>query len=381
MATIQNKKPTIEEALSEFYKLKSKYENDYNDKYIIPIVKNVKKNARQKRIDFSKLPLRPCINCGRNVGSIFSIKTHEDLKRTFSVKCGDAKEPCSLNILFHYSNRTLYEDTINELLASMEQLKTDIIKEKNNALFFVKDIGKNERGNEKIDRFEEITAELKRTAGLVGSLIEQNILQTDNPVRIEETRKLIYNFNTNYVRPFKTMIERYSQYDSDADITESLRFYTEEMTKILEEIRGLKYHINDVEYDENTRIYTLFQKKNTLEDMEYFYEGDDDVVHFVRGNALYGNAVKQRKKRQQIEEQNKDVIEEEEEENVEEQNKDVIEEEEENVEEEMKKSNFKVNSKTGKKRDQLKPQNKTTKVRRIDRRIQLAEDSQESPLI
>ena len=104
-------------------------------------------------------------------------------------------------------------------------------------------------------------------------------------------------------------------------------------------------------------------------------------MDFVRGNALYGNAVKQRKKRQQIEEQNKDVIEEEEEENVEEQNKDVIEEEEENVEEEMKKSNFKVNSKTGKKRDQLKPQNKTTKVRRIDRRIQLAEDSQESPLI
>ena len=35
MATIQKQKenPTIEEALSEFYKLKSKYENDYKEKY------------------------------------------------------------------------------------------------------------------------------------------------------------------------------------------------------------------------------------------------------------------------------------------------------------------------------------------------------------
>jgi len=383
-------KPTIEEALEEFYKLKSKYENDYKEKYLVPIVKNIKKNARQKRVDYSKLPLHPCINCGRNVGSIFSIKQHDaELKRTYSIKCGDSKEPCPLNILFHYSNRSLYEDTINELLTSMEELKTDIIKEKNNALFF-------SNGNP-LDRFEEITAELKRTAELVGSLIEQNILQTDNPVRAEETRKLIYKFNTNYVRPFKTMIDRYSQYSSEVDITEATRFYTEEMIKIIEEIQRLKFHINNVEYDDVKKTFTLIQKKNTLEDKEYFYGGDDDVVHFVKGNSLYGHALKQKKRtKNAIEEQRQREQEQEEQEKQEEQR---LQEEQEEIRKipkiKIKKARATATVKNKNKQiiteekplspikaDELNVQrhNKTAKVRRIDRRLQLVEDSQESPI-
>jgi len=289
----------------------------------------------------------------------------------------------------------------------MEELKTDIIKEKNNALFF-------SNGNP-LDRFEEITAELKRTAELVGSLIEQNILQTDNPVRAEETRKLIYKFNTNYVRPFKTMIDRYSQYSSEVDITEATRFYTEEMIKIIEEIQRLKFHINNVEYDDVKKTFTLIQNKNTLEDKEYFYGGDDDVVHFVKGNSLYGHALKQKKRtknaieekrqRDREEEQGEQREEEQGEQREEEQGKQ--REEEQGVQEEIRKTpkikikkaktmatatvknkNKQIIADTEEKQlspikaDELNVQrhNKTAKVRRIDRRLQLVEDSQESPI-
>lgn len=58
------------EAINEFYRLKDKYENSYHEKYIKPIIKS-NKSKKEKRIEFSRLPKNECINCKRNVGTIF----------------------------------------------------------------------------------------------------------------------------------------------------------------------------------------------------------------------------------------------------------------------------------------------------------------------
>jgi len=61
------------EAINEFYRLKDKYENSYYEKYVKPIVKS-NKSKREKRLEFSRLPKHECINCKRNVGTLFNIK-------------------------------------------------------------------------------------------------------------------------------------------------------------------------------------------------------------------------------------------------------------------------------------------------------------------
>jgi hypothetical protein len=70
-------KLSVNEAMNEYYKLKSKYETDYQEKYIKPILKANDKSKREKRLEYQKLPKAECINCRRNVGSIFTIKKDE----------------------------------------------------------------------------------------------------------------------------------------------------------------------------------------------------------------------------------------------------------------------------------------------------------------
>ena len=63
------------EAINEFYRLKNKYENEYYEKYVKPIIRS-NKSKREKRVEFSRLPKHECINCKRNVGTIFTITSN-----------------------------------------------------------------------------------------------------------------------------------------------------------------------------------------------------------------------------------------------------------------------------------------------------------------
>ena len=99
----QNISPT--EAINEFYRLKDKYENGFYEKYVKPIL-NKNKSKREKKVEFSKLPKQECINCKRNVGTLFSIRSDiENNIKIFTAKCGDIENPCPLDIQINYGIR------------------------------------------------------------------------------------------------------------------------------------------------------------------------------------------------------------------------------------------------------------------------------------
>ena len=52
----KKEKATIDEVLNEYYKLKSKYEDNFHDKYIKPILRSEGKSKREKRLEYQKLP-------------------------------------------------------------------------------------------------------------------------------------------------------------------------------------------------------------------------------------------------------------------------------------------------------------------------------------
>jgi hypothetical protein len=90
---------SVNDAFNEYYKLKNKYETNYNkDKQ--KIIKSKTMSWKEKRSEFKQLKPK-CINCLRPVGTIFSIKhsgnSNDDFRELKAI-CGSLTEPCTLNI-------------------------------------------------------------------------------------------------------------------------------------------------------------------------------------------------------------------------------------------------------------------------------------------
>jgi len=259
------------EAINEFYRLKEKYESVYYEKYVKPIIQS-DKSKREKRVEYSKLPKHECINCKRHVGTIFKISSNQtELLKTFMVKCGDFQDPCPLDIQINYAFRDQFDKLIKEGLEKIESIKLQIIKEKNNALFFSKNV---------VSIFDKITQELKSETEFTGFIIETNLFRNDNPETRDLLKKKIDEFGKGYIIPFKQMIKEYMDTSNELILNQATNFYINEMLLKLKEIQLLKYKVNIVEFD-NT--YKLIQLPNSLESNEFFSGGDDKVIKFVKG--------------------------------------------------------------------------------------------------
>jgi hypothetical protein len=259
------------EAIDEFYRLKDKYENGYYEKYIKPIIKN-NKSKREKRVEFSRLPKHECINCKRNVGTIFSISS-EKLIKHFKAKCGDIESPCPLDIQIDYSFRVKMDKEIINGLHNIEDVKLDIIKEKNNAIFFNKKV---------LDIFNDLTEYLKLETENTGVVIETNLIRNDNPEKNIILKKTIDEFGKGFILPFKQMVKEFDETNNELILNQAVKFYVNEMIPKLKEIHLLKYDVNMVEFDEINNIYRLIQLPNSLESNEFFYS-NDQVIKFIRG--------------------------------------------------------------------------------------------------
>lgn len=272
--TETNTKLTPIEAINEFYKLKSKYETGYYEKYVKPIIV-CNQSKREKRVAYSKLPKHECINCKRNVGTIWDIKSvHTDDIKYYKAKCGDLENPCPLDIQINYSFRELMDKSISTGLSQIENIKMEIIKEKNNALFFNKDV---------VDLFDTLTEDLKLETEHTGYVIETNILKNDNPDKKMALKQTINEFGKEFVLPFKQMVKEYFETDNEIILNNAVSFYVNEMLPKLREIQVLKYDINAIEFDEDTNIYTLIQRPNSLESNEFYYKNEDAVIKFAKG--------------------------------------------------------------------------------------------------
>jgi hypothetical protein len=277
---MQSEELSTNEALNEFYRMKTKYEDYVNSKYISPLINNQTMSKKEKRQAYAKLPKPECINCKRNVGTIFSVNEDKNVVfRVFTVKCGDIVQPCPLNIVINYSIREQIDRSIERDLKEIDKIKLDIIKEKNNLLFFSNDL----TSESTMDNFNKLTDKLKDLSSMVGYFIEKNILINNNPVKRDILKKTIDEFGKEMLLPFKKLITEFNEKGNDQIIVEAVRFYKEEMLPKLNEILNLKYDINMVEYDDLTREYKLIQLPHSLQNNEYFDQEDDKVVSFVKG--------------------------------------------------------------------------------------------------
>jgi hypothetical protein len=289
MSTEKNPQEEISEVLNEFYNLKKKYERTYYEKYIKKILKSTNKSNKEKRLERAGLSKPECVNCGRNVGTIFSIIGDEvNDRRNFTVICGDVKDPCPLNIRFSYGNTFTYESQIEQLTKLLDKNKREIVWAKNNALF-----GYNTPSmiNE---IFKEVTEEIKETTNVTGFLIEKNILVNHNPAKKELLNKLQDELQKEYMVPYKEFMQKFIQEDNVDFCKEAVELYVNEIIPKLKEIQSLKYGVNVVEYDNDTNTFHLIQRPNTLDSLEY-KTNDDQITSFVKGVAYKKSSKKTQK--------------------------------------------------------------------------------------
>ena len=279
----------VDESLSEYYNLKKKYISSHYNKYIGPIV--ISQNSKlQKRRKFQELKKPLCINCLQPVGTIFERKYYENYGEkedviVFTAKCGNILNPCDLNIEIHKSHRESYDKIIQKANKKLNDVQLKIIKLKNKMLFLGK--GNNNEA-EYIKEFNIYKDDIIYYTELIGSYVEENIMETDNPEDKERLINLIASLNQLEIIKFKEYIQEYNITNDDTILDRAVNMYVNEILPKITEIRNLKYDINYVERDEN-KNYILVQTKN-----EFIIEDKnvDEVVKFITGAKLEKNKKK-----------------------------------------------------------------------------------------
>jgi hypothetical protein len=276
------------EALNNYYELKTIYETTYN-KEKRDLINNKKLSWNEKRNRFQKLKPK-CINCKRPVGTSFSRKfTSDDYSgyKTLTAVCGDKVSPCKLNIKLKFDSVETIENNIRELDDLIEGDKKLIIQKKNELLF-----GYITTENA-IKTFEEYKKNLNDTYEMKNYFLELHINATDN----EEKKKELNDLLTEYYLLIKKMKEDIKDANTNGNsqiIEDTIKnnYVDLLMNKspengnpgnvgILEKIRKLKYMYNTIDYNEDTNKYHLIQKKNTIESLEAPH--NVEVLNYVFG--------------------------------------------------------------------------------------------------
>lgn len=201
--------------------------------------------------------------------------------RIFTAKCGDIDAPCPLDINIEYADRHTYVSQMEINDNDLNELKIQLIKDKNDLMF-----GYIEQ-NEAVLKFNQKTDELKELTEIAGYVINTNIVTNENPEKKVLTKNLEDEFGVAYLIPFKNMIKEYDESNGrdKKKVHEAVTFYVDEMIPKIREIQKLKYEREFIDWEikGSGDNYLLFQRKNSLVNLELNFFSKDAVKSFVKG--------------------------------------------------------------------------------------------------
>lgn len=251
------------EAIDSYYNYKEHYEASKT-----AIKNKISSNHadvswRQKRNLYRKT--RPaCINCKRKVGTVFATEYVEDkadpnnidkTARLLKARCGDDKEPCTLDIQIMIPHTIMFEKIFENNKKLIKTMQKMIIEEKNNAIF-----GYSER-NSAILKFQTINNQLSsviKDDEYVSLLFEYIANNSKKTKLLEETHTAFYT-NINILRDY---LAEYEKTNDDQSIVDAVTLYNDEIVPQLEQIASLKFMHQSVEMDNNATFHLVQQEVN-----------------------------------------------------------------------------------------------------------------------
>jgi hypothetical protein len=262
------------EALEQYYKLKSNYENNY-EKDKIKIIKDQTKSWREKRSEFQKLKPK-CINCKRPVGTRFTnVYDTKEAATILRAVCGSLSEPCNLNIELKSTKIELYPEIIQGLEKDIRESKLDIINSKNKLIFnYI-------NSEEAIEIFDKIKGNIQDTTDILAFYLEEYIQITENR---EKESILKEDIEKSYlmVNDMKELVKKYEETSNTKIVQDIVTIYVNQLLPLLKKIRDTKYSKNSVEYNPDDNTYHLIQEKYTLGDISVRYS-KPEIINFVIG--------------------------------------------------------------------------------------------------
>jgi len=269
---------SVNDAFNEYYKLKNKYESDFNkDKQ--RIIKNKGLSWKEKKSEFKQLKPK-CINCKRPVGTIFSVKhlgKENDDSRELKAICGSLTEPCNLNITINPGVTYNLINHIKELEKDNDDYKNEIIDYKNKLLF---GYTTTEIAVEKFDKTKEAINDINF---LLNFNYERLFAIIDNKSNNEKLNKLKEELYI-YISQIKQSIKDFNTTGNVQFVRDAVEIYVNQMKPKIDELLQLKYKVNLVEYDEYDGMYHLIQKKYGIADLEDNYI-EPSVISFSYGDV------------------------------------------------------------------------------------------------
>jgi len=253
--------PDTKDALNEYFKLKSKFENEINVNKR-KILNNSTLSKKEKRSIYLKLKPK-CINCKKpsKKGTVFSIVYNPETEklrayRKFSVTCGDLANPCNLNIEIHLGDTEPLDKLINNIRDEIKTTKNKIIDDKNKLLF---GLISTEKALENFDSNKSYISDLTSFYRLYMDDWYQLVENIDKKKELDDSLVLLYQ-NIDII---KDCIKKMNINDDSQFAVEAANIYVSILKPLLDKIRDLKYRENIVYHDEYDNTCKLIQRTYT----------------------------------------------------------------------------------------------------------------------
>lgn len=253
--------PDTLDVLNEYFKLKSKFDNDLHVNKR-KIINNSTLSKREKRSLYLKLKPK-CINCKRpsKKGTIFSIVYNPETEnahayRKFSVTCGYLEKPCNLNIELHLGDTEPLDKLIANMRDEIKTSKNKIIDDKNKLLF---GLISTEKAIEKFDTNKNYITDLTSVYEMYMDEWNKLVENSDKKIELDNSLVLLYE----YIDKIKDSIKKMNINDDVQYAVDAANMYVTTLQPLLDRIRNLKYRENIVYYDEYDNVCKLIQRNYT----------------------------------------------------------------------------------------------------------------------
>lgn len=253
--------------LKEYFKIKSKYEAKEKE-----MKRRLYKNAETKKM--AKKAVKefkmPCVKCKRKVGTLFQKKDNQ-----YIAICGDDENPCSLNIKLYAGNHERFLFELSLYKEVLDDIKTDIIKEKlDNVFGYTPDETAKLRYENKLNEYNDY----KRTYSEVKD--EYNVL-FENPEKTEEIkqkkRELFKHIDEN-----REIMEEFKQTNNKQLLKD---YVSNNINNIQREARNLRYlenEIIEVNHYKDENVFQVFKSEVALNKLESNAGEPLSVISFIR---------------------------------------------------------------------------------------------------
>lgn len=285
--------PDVNDALNEYFRLKSKFENEINS-YKRKIINNPSLSKREKRAEYLKL-VPKCINCKRpsKIGTLFSTSFHpatdkNEAHRLLKASCGNLADPCNLQIEIHLNSADSIENLIRNIQKEITDSKNLIINDKNKLLFGLITT------ETALDNFENNKTYINELTSIYEIYVDRWNKKIDNPEKQRELEESLISFYDN-VKKIKECIQKMNETGDKQFAVDAANIYYKMSGKkddinatsinnapLLTKIRKLKYSENIIYNDDSTNTYRLLQSKSSLDDI-IIGASDDKVIHYDVG--------------------------------------------------------------------------------------------------